>query len=542
MYKLLVVDDEPLMREYMKINIPLIDSNWQVTGEASDGKEAIEFIENQRVDLIITDIKMPVMDGLELCKIISQRYPKQKIIIFSGYDDFSYAKEAILYGVTEYLLKPIVKDNLKSALDNVNQKIEKEKSTELTYRNLINLSKDSKDRVIKKFLQTLVYEVEAEIKTLYPLVYRMKVNLMEGEGMILLLSLDEEMLLQKDIPVSDISIYRYILSQATTEMVEENNMGWVFLDSNENTCILITGEEVVRVQQSCIDLAAKVCSFMYENTGMTITASVGHPVNDLLQLNLSYKSADKLLTCSLIPQKNQVYTYNDPNITTKLILVEEIISISTKLKSGFLDRNEMIYYLALSSLASQIDCLNIQSILRCGIYIIKDILSLKTDISSEFIENAMKLLKDFSTNFKSDLTKENVIQLYKEVMVSLYGDPTRDERMVMNESRINEESIVNKSKEYIYAHYSEPISLGLIAENVGISSSYLSQLFHKAVGESYIQFLTKVRMEQAAKLLRAYPNERITQICEKVGYLGVKHFSYVFKQYFNMTPGEYQNK
>src|SRR5437899_1762258 len=100
MYNLLIVDDEPLTREYLKLHIPVLHPDWHVTAEAMDGSEAWEILQKMKFDLIITDIKMPIMDGLELCRLIYERNPKQKTVILSGFDEFSLAKEAMRYGVT----------------------------------------------------------------------------------------------------------------------------------------------------------------------------------------------------------------------------------------------------------------------------------------------------------------------------------------------------------------------------------------------------------------------------------------------------------
>lgn len=112
MYNVMVVDDEPLVREFLKETIPNLNNRFAVTADAMDGHEAFEIIMGHPIDLVITDIKMPVMDGLELCKRIRERYPDMQIIIISGYDDFSYAKKAIQYRVSEYLLKPIINEEL----------------------------------------------------------------------------------------------------------------------------------------------------------------------------------------------------------------------------------------------------------------------------------------------------------------------------------------------------------------------------------------------------------------------------------------------
>ncbi len=525
----------------MKSNIPLIHEDWKVAGEAEDGVEALGFLEKQKVDLVVTDIKMPVMDGLELCKNISQKYPGQKIIILSGYDEFAYAKEAMLYGVNEYLLKPVIKEDLKAALDNISKKLHSEKNGELAYKSLLNLSTDSKAHIAKMLLQSLINEATVEIKTLYPLVYRMKISLMQGEGTVLVLAPDEEALIQSDLPASDISIYRYILNQAAAEIVEHNNAGWVFLDAGENTCVLISGEDEEMVRKTCTDTATSVNSFMQEHAPLSITACTGIPINDILQLSQSYKAADLLLTCSLMPEKRHMYTYLDKDIEVKLKQTDVVIAAVKLLKSAFMEKNDMNYGVALTKLLDLIDCGNMKSVLRCGVYIIRNIASLKTDCQAEYAEGALNLLKSFSKNNRRDLSKNAALKLYKGIISLLSGNCMNDVITNNGKNLFNEENIIDQAKDYIYLHYSEPVSLALIAENIGISSSYLSQLFHKTVGESYIQFLTKVRMEQAAKLLRAYPGEKISTICEKVGYMGVKHFTYVFKQYFNITPGEYQN-
>lgn len=541
MYSLLIVDDEPLTREYMRLNVPLIHSGWTVAGEAEDGAGALEFLEEKKVDLVITDIKMPVMDGLELCRRISQKHPGLKIVILSGYDDFAYAREALLYGVNAYLLKPIVKEDLKDALDDISKKLLTLKNEELAYRSLINLSIDSKAHIAKKFLQALVNESTVEIKTLYPLVYRMKISFMEGEGAVLILAPNEEALIDSGLPASDISIYRYILNQAATEIVEKGHSGQTFLDSDENTCILVSGDEAETVKKSCADIIATVNSFMLENTPLSVTACLGTPISDILQLSQSYKSARLLLTCSLIPEKRHLYTYGDRRINAELKQADEVIGAIRLLKSGFIEGNEMNYGPALAKLSELINCSSMRSVLRCGVYIIRSIAALKTDCSAENAEGAMKMLQSFSKNNDRELSKNAVVKLYRGIIGHLSGSYSDDEVAGRSKSPFDDENIIDQAKDYIYLHYQEPVSLALIAENIGISSSYLSQLFHKTAGESYIQFLTRVRMEQAAKLLRAYPGEKISNICEKVGYMGVKHFTYVFKQYYNVTPGEYQS-
>lgn len=127
MYNLMIVDDEPLTREYFKLNIHKLDERWEVVAEAMEGSEALEILDKLNIDLVITDIKMPVMDGLELCKVVSEKYPNIKLVILSGYDEFDFARQAVKYGVVDYILKPIVKEELKSMLGKVAKVLDEQK-------------------------------------------------------------------------------------------------------------------------------------------------------------------------------------------------------------------------------------------------------------------------------------------------------------------------------------------------------------------------------------------------------------------------------
>lgn len=276
----MVVDDEPLTREFLKNTIPLLDGRWEVVAEAMEGQEALEKLEDNVLDLIITDIKMPVMNGIELCKHIREKGSEIKIIILSGYEEFEFAKKAMQYGVREYLLKPIIKDDLIQSITTITNDIEYE----------------NKQKNVMKTIK----------------------NFKEGSG-----------------------------------------------------------------------------------------------------------------NCNLDNLKN-----------------------------------------------------------------------------SEFI----KIL-------------EELIEVFGEKKV---------------QKNINESEIVIKVKNYIYFHYSQPLSLTEISQKMNLSSSYLSNIFHKGVGEPYIKFLTRVRMEEACKLLQITPHIKVYDVALRVGYISDKHFISTFKNYYKMTPGEYQ--
>lgn len=537
MYKLMIVDDEPLTREYMKRNVSILDPRWQVTEEAMEGIEALEKLKVEAVDLIITDIKMPLMNGLDLSREVSNKYPDIKIAILSGYEEFNFAQEAMRYGVRDYLLKPLVKEDLLKLLQAAATHIEKNKNKELTLKSIENLSKETKEQVVKNFLKAVISEAYVEIKTLYPILFKLRVNLIEGEGVIMVLRINEDSLLTNSTKIREIAIFKLILSEISTVIAEKCNNARVFLDKYQNTVILVNLEDNINYLEVCSNLFFQISDEFTGKTGLTLSAGIGEPENDVLQLDSSYRKAYHIMEYGFLYGNDNLYSYSQIKSTYseyagKLKNIDKIIS---SIQLGLLDNNQVQYSLSLSKYIDSIEDLNISILLKYGIYLIASIKLNVPKLSDEKIDRAYNQLKSLFS-FQYNLTKENVLTIYKQVIQCIIEENSDSHQIIY------ENDIVTKAKNYIYTNYSTPLSLALLAEKICVSSSYLSSLFHKSMGESYVKFLTRVRMEEAAKLLRTNQNIKIYDVSEKVGYVSVKHFSYIFKNHFNITPSDYQEK
>lgn len=169
MYSVMLVDDEKLTLEYLKMTIPQQDPDWQVTALCSDGIEALEWLSSHQSNLIITDIKMPEMTGLELSRKVKELYPNQKIMILSGYDEFKFAQQAIQYGVRDYLLKPISLGDLKKSLSQIKTLLEREKMEMQAYSRLLKMSENGKRQLAARFIKAVIDRAEPETRSLYPL-------------------------------------------------------------------------------------------------------------------------------------------------------------------------------------------------------------------------------------------------------------------------------------------------------------------------------------------------------------------------------------
>lgn len=529
MYKVMLVDDEPLVREFIRKHFANRHPEWEVAQEAMDGQEAWELLERIEVDLVITDIKMPGMNGIELAKRIHGMDNPPQVIILSGFDEFALAQDAIRYNVRNYLLKPVVKDELAEVVQEVTARLERKGQESLALFTQKSISKDSQIQVIKQFLKAVVSESSVEVKTLYPLIYRLKVQLIETEGIIMVLDLDEEVMIKRGIPFGDYAIFRFILQQIAWEMAEEAGHGYVFLDEKQLTCALITGEDRSHILERCKSLYRSVADAVLKNTGITVSGGLGTFESEIFNLQISYANAAHHLQNRLWSDGANLFLQAADNRSIQHF--QSMEQTITSVNHALLNRDEPLLSAALRLYLQHLRTFSTAEVMKFGIHLAKGL----TGGNNRSLERAYQTLGVAMKQPSSEWTVESVLALYSRMAgcCSSGTDPSLT-------APADELDVANRAKSYIYAHYEEPISLALLADKLGVSPGYLSNTFHKTFQETYIKFLTRIRMEQAAKLLKVHPPEKVYDVAEKVGYVSVKHFSYVFKQHYQMPPGEYQ--
>lgn len=540
MYRLLIVDDEPLMRTYIRNNVTTIHPEWECAGEAEDGQEALDALDalgsGEKYDLILTDIKMPVMDGLELARQVAQRDAPERMIILSGYDEFALAKEAIRFGVDDYLLKPVVKEELHAALERMARKLDADKANRLYQMSLYALSEASKEQLARQFLSALAADNDAETKALYPILFRLKISLIEAEAAILLLELDEGELLLRSEALSDETLFRYILHQTATELAGSANRGFiVFFDHEQRTAVLVRGEDAAdvrtRTEQLYSDLAAAIANM----TGISLWGAIGSCELDALQLAASSRHARQSLQQRLfLPRPCLMFAEQEDMDRARIKQFErDLVDVHTAIMS---DQDDGLY-MALKELVqhSGIAGVSTSTVASFGAHVLKRLSALAVNSGSYAAGECWRTLRTGISTLDS-CSVEDVVLLYRRMLQQLRP------QLESTDAQAEEHEIVARAKRYIGEHYAEPLSLALVAETTGVSPGYLSSLFHQSANESYIKYVTRIRMENAAALLRSKPPEKVYDVAEKVGYVSVKHFSYVFKQFFGIPPGEYQEK
>ncbi len=530
MYSILIVDDEPMTREYMRLHIPLINSEWYVGYEAANGSDALEILKKNPVDLVITDIRMPKMDGLELCKAIREYDEDQFIVILSGYDEFSYSREAIKYGVNEYLLKPIESGSLSETLEIVKSKLMTRKQDLENYRTLGSIASEYNRNILNSYLQALVNNNKTQQRALSFLIEKHELSPVHTSGILMVFSLDIECLVDLKLPFDDFEVFNYIMFQVINEHILEYNHAYAYLDDSQNTVVYLA-EQQDKLQITANSIYEYINNFMIVNTGFSVTAGCYKDIATTDDFHMAFKHAQSALDYKLIHFQSGIYFYGIKD-------QEQLKSMSLYLNNVINEFNLSLSEAFKSSLTNYFSsCTNFGK-KEAVILSVKLLSALHKAIREEltnpsWYHQSFNLLIDELTNETEFNTLTDVSHILN--IVNLLKNDS-GEKNIENSAYIH----YIRCKNYINENFCKVISLSQIADHVGVSTNYLSNIFREYEGQSYIKYITKCRMEYAVKQIKQDPNKKISSISRDCGYSNIKHFHYVFKQHYKMTPGEYQ--
>lgn len=533
MYKVFLVEDEIVVREGIKNNIHWEEEGFIITGDESDGELAYPMILREQPDILITDIKMPFMDGLELSKLLKKEMPQLKIIIISGYSDFGYAQQAIDIGITEYLLKPITPNKLMAAVKNAAVVIEKER----------------KDKQILEQYQRLVYQKQVEKRKDF-------FSALVGGKMSLSQIIEQEAELGINMVASAFCIilfqfkiqeYMYEYSNENVQCearIEEALRKYpeikVFERGMDGLAFILLGEDEEQIEA----LTQKLCMLLISicNGRVHYFGGIGRVVHRIRDLQLSYLDANRAFSLRYFEQEDQFLSYRDVgNIKDQIgnqINVSELnlekldrILLEEFLKRGAIqDVEEFVdrYFNGLDSKAMNSSLFR-QYIMMDGYSAIMKFLK-DMKCPKDKIDNSLKNMMDITEQLTS---LEDCCKFYKYILKEAI-----DLRNKSSQKKYS--GLIDKAKEYIHNNFAmSDLTLNKVASKVNISPNYFSSLFNQETGMTFIEYLTDIRMAKAKEYLRC-SSKKITEIGYLVGYLDSHYFSYIFKKTQNFTPSEYR--
>lgn len=531
MLKVFLVEDEFVVREGIKNNIDWKSHGYDFCGEASDGELAFPMIQKLKPDIVITDIRMPFMDGLTLSKLIKKELPWIEIIILSGYEEFEYAKEGIKIGIAQYLLKPINGEDLLKEVDALAVIIEeKHKEREIKEKYM----KEMKENFLKERKDLFQYLVTGSKSPaeLLEISDKLHMDLSAMWYNIVLIKMQSMTHAHDEYSNSLVEIEKQL-----EEIYSEKDL--LIFDRNlEGKALLFKAdskEEVIRLQEEYIMKMKRILE-NYEN--IHYFGGIGEPVNRLRELSVSFENASHAFAHRYLVKDSLILNCRD--IDKGLYTEQENFNISSmNLKQidrskirGFLkfgDREEVIYFVeeffkdlgnnaVKSSMFRQYIVMDAYF---CVAEFVEGLSFQKDEIEPPDASSGIMQSSESAMSYLIRIICK-ALELREKAASNRYGD------------------IVDEVIRYIETNYAdEELSLNMLASHVNFSPNHLSMIFGQQIGQTFTRYLTSYRMDKAKELLRC-SSKRSSVISMEVGYKDPHYFSYLFKKTQGMTPTQYR--
>lgn len=533
LYKIMLVDDEEEVRKGMIKKIQWEEAGFQVVGDGENGEDALEKIELLEPDVVLTDIKMPYMDGLALAERIRQNYPSIKVLIFSGFDDFEYAKRAIKLNVTEYILKPVNVEELTLILKRIKHNLDEEIEQKRNVNTLRENYKNSLPIIREHFLNDLVRtslagDVIAQKLEEYniPVAGAQKwvvaaINVEPREhSQIKTLSLHEE---QELIPIS--------VKKLVEDQLKEYCRFALFQSSGE--LIVLAAIDSGNTKTGLIAVLGDICKETKRILEVTVTIGIGHGCIRLEDVSQSYCSALDALGYKAITEPGSTIYINDVEPIhdgTLLFDSREEAELVSAIKFGPQEQIEAV----VKTIVGKMDDAKVH-VRQCQVY------------SLTVANSLIKLIQQYDLALPQVLETEGgffdfpkIIQkrddFYQWLLSSAFSI-----NKTIHEARDNTtKHLISEARQYILEHYQNPdLSVEMICRHLHMSPAYFSTIFKRETGQAYIAYLTEIRLNKAVELLDT-TDDKTYIIASKVGYQEQNYFSYVFKKRFGISPTKYR--
>lgn len=533
MYRLMLVDDEYAVRKHVIDRIDWHQYDFEIVCQAENGKEGYELFEQYLPDVVITDIKMPFMDGLELSRKILKKYPYTKIIVLTGFDEFEYAKKSINLHIMNYILKPISANSLIEILEDVKVKLDEEINQKRDMDRLREYYQKSFPLLRDKFLEDFVkgeYLAEQVDEWLSYYLIPLKGNFY----MVSVIQIDNFYEERQSINTKETEFKKMALLELVEEINKNEELGIFFL-SNNRVHIISQGNMNSETEflQSVIWKLELIRQGIEKYQTFTITIGVGHVCRSLSEIPNSRKSALSAHDYKLITGNNQIIYINDlePNegVTLEFNEVDER-RVIRMLKSGAM--NEFHEYIdeTFNLLASNSGELNQNQLYLFELVtqIIITSKEAKIDLSkAQGIE--LNLFKLLGEDQHLDQLKNKILQLGDYVMEA--GVKSR---------QITTAKLVTLAKEYVEKEYRDwELSIQKLCDYLNYSPNYFSSVFKKETGQSFMNYLMDRRLETAKELLLTTELKSL-EVALEVGFSSSNYFAYCFKKQLNISPMQYR--
>ena len=528
LYNILLVDDETDVLEAMKKKIDWEALGFCLAGTAENGQEALEMAEQLHIDVVMTDIKMPYMDGLTLCKKLKENYRNIKVVIYSGFDDFEFAREAVHLEAEEYLLKPISSKDMENVFGKIKKKLDEEFNQHRNVNKLYEYYRKSLPAMQEQFVMG-VLEGKITGERLKNMMEMYELDLNAPYYVVVNLYAEAAV---KEQSEKTAQLLNFSLRDMAEEYLKEK-MSFYCINYLDEVIFIFMLQEDKEIENVLYHVD-QICKMGSRVLDIQVTGAVGQPCNSLDTLLSSYQEAKTAMEYRTILGGSQVLYIKDiePNPQDSVAFMEyDFQNLVRAVKIG--DRKETD-----EAIQSFMDSL------RNGCITPNQYQLICMELSTEL----MKIGRSYKLRTKQIFGAGEHIpwqELYKHLSVDELESWLREICNNLRHTLRHERSdstirLTEQAKAYIGEHYKEnDLSAETLCHQLNVSAAYFSTIFKKEVGLSFVAYLTKIRLEHAVELLRT-TEDKTYVIAEAVGYTEPNYFSYVFKKQYGISPSKYR--
>ena len=535
LYSIILVDDEEEVRKSIIKQIDWESAGFQVVGDAENGEDALEKIEVLEPDVVLTDIRMPYMDGLTLAEKIRQRYPSTKVVIFSGYDDFEYAQKAIKLNVTEYILKPVNVEELTSILKRIKSNLDEEIEEKRNVSRLRENYRKSLPIIREQFFNDMVHRrladdlIESKLRE-----YDIPIT---GARKWIIAAIDVEKSDDRSKKTLSLHEEEELIPISVMQIVREKLKSYcrfsLFQSTAEAGMVVIAALDDDNTTTGLIDVLGDICKETKRILEVPVTIGIGHSVTGLSKIAGSYQSAVEALGYKAVVGSGITIYINDmePVGSGKLEFdnSDESDFISA-VKFGPDEKIEAVMVRISGKLESARVHYRQQQVYVFGV-----------------LNTVIQMIQQYDLNLEEILGGEleylsviDKLQKREEFGDWLLKTAHKMNQAINQERDITTRQVIQQAKQYIMDNYQNPdLSVEMICRHLHMSPAYFSTMFKKETGQAYIAYLTEIRLNKAVELLNK-TDDKTYVIASKVGYQEQNYFSYVFKKKFGVSPTKFR--
>jgi len=520
MYNVIVVDDETWICKLIRKIVDWEAIGFNIIANASDGFTALELIEKHKPELVITDIRMPGLDGIGLIKAAREKKLDIEFIIVSGYSDFEYARSALAYDAFAYILKPLDKDELEEVLYKAKDKISKKHS--------IKVKLESSETVmLESELRKIIDKTNKGITAEY-LNGKYNTKFMGGPYYTVIFKQD---FISKDNINDD---YQYFLSKVKTTYADDFQEIVYFPGNSEGQTIF-----VINLKYETDDINGLMRKIMqaFDAEGLSksfkLTISIGLKVNSINEIDVSYESAANAMKARIFLGVGRVINANKE--AARIINTKNIIDIRVKKKLSVLfDVFDMENALKeIKRILFDAEKKSAENLLSCHI------------AAYEILEILFEAMENKGVKYKDGISRQQAVAVIdgfssvKEIEDYITSIIKEFQDSYLDEKHNNGEKLITEIKRFISENYMSNINLDDVAKLVCLSPTYVSEIFKRKTGENFSEYLIDYRIEIAKDMLKDI-RYKVVDISQMVGYADSKYFSRLFKKKVGVNPRDYR--